>query len=182
MGVRRLAAVSSAAALCRLLFTRASATRQQAWRPERYVVFIDAGSTGTRVNVFSYRPAAGSGEYVDIAMPWPALHQEPGLSSYAGSPQQAAESLAPLLEFARRKVSGQAGVSSEAARRTSTHRWTANTAKSPTARSLFTRKRLSLHFLLFLSSRTGAPPRTSPHAHLPSGYCGAAAATREHRR
>ncbi|KAI8465680.1 MAG: nucleoside phosphatase family-domain-containing protein [Monoraphidium minutum] len=76
-----------------------------------FIVFLDAGSTGTRVHVFGYeRPAAGrkgggpQQAYARIHLPEPKLKVEPGLSHYATDPAGAAVSLRPLLDFARQHV------------------------------------------------------------------------------
>ncbi|PNG99613.1 Golgi apyrase, partial [Tetrabaena socialis] len=64
------------------------------------------GSSGTRVRVFRYRPARWP-SYVALALPEPSHSIEPGLSTYATQPQQAADSLGPLLQFAAQHVPAQ---------------------------------------------------------------------------
>ncbi|EPX74949.1 guanosine-diphosphatase Gda1 [Schizosaccharomyces octosporus yFS286] len=66
----------------------------------RYVIMIDAGSTGSRVHVYQF----------NNCNPTPKLEEEyflmtePGLSSFAGDPDGAAASLDPLLDFALKHV------------------------------------------------------------------------------
>ncbi|GIL99459.1 hypothetical protein Vretimale_4620 [Volvox reticuliferus] len=66
---------------------------------DQYAVYIDGGSSGTRVRVFRYRPAKWP-SYVELMLPEPSHSVEPGLSAYASQSEKAAASLAPLLEFA----------------------------------------------------------------------------------
>lgn len=68
-----------------------------------YAVYIDAGSSGTRVHVFQYQHAPWPA-YLQLQLPEPTLAVEPGLSSYASFPTQAGSSLAPLLKFAYSQV------------------------------------------------------------------------------
>ncbi|KAG2448294.1 hypothetical protein HYH02_006878 [Chlamydomonas schloesseri] len=70
---------------------------------DKYAVYIDGGSSGTRVRVFRYRSARWP-EYVSLVLPEPSSAIEPGLSAYADRPLQAAESLQPLLDFAYEHV------------------------------------------------------------------------------
>ncbi|KAA1133750.1 Guanosine-diphosphatase [Puccinia graminis f. sp. tritici] len=74
----------------------------------RYALMIDAGSTGSRIHVyrFSYCLPASSTSSSSSGSILPKLENElffktqPGLSSYAGRPIDAAESLRPLLQAA----------------------------------------------------------------------------------
>mmetsp|Transcript_22452 Transcript_22452/g.31211 ORF Transcript_22452/g.31211 Transcript_22452/m.31211 type:complete len:510 (+) Transcript_22452:58-1587(+) len=67
---------------------------------DTYAVVFDAGSTGSRVHVFKFR---GSGANIDLRMEvFEAL--KPGFRSFASSPEDAAESLEPLLEKVREHV------------------------------------------------------------------------------
>jgi len=66
---------------------------------QRYAVYIDCGSSGTRVHVFHYSLAVWP-SYVDLELPEQTHAVEPGLSSHADDPQAAAQSLVPLLQFA----------------------------------------------------------------------------------
>ncbi|GLC38951.1 hypothetical protein PLESTB_000464900 [Pleodorina starrii] len=70
---------------------------------DQYAVYIDGGSSGTRVRVFRYRPARWP-SYVSLMLPEPSHSVEPGLSAYATQPTKAAASLGPLLEFAYEHV------------------------------------------------------------------------------
>jgi len=78
-------------------------------------VYIDGGSSGTRVHVFEYRHSLWPA-YVQLNLPEKIHSVEPGLSSYAGQPAQAAAALQPLLDFAYREVRGCGGVSMTIAR------------------------------------------------------------------
>ncbi|GLI69002.1 hypothetical protein VaNZ11_013540 [Volvox africanus] len=69
----------------------------------QYAVYIDGGSSGTRVRVFRYHTAKWP-SYVALMLPEPSHSVEPGLSAYAMRPEKAAASLAPLLEFAYEHV------------------------------------------------------------------------------
>ncbi|GBF99405.1 nucleoside phosphatase [Raphidocelis subcapitata] len=109
---RPRAAAAALLLLALLLAAAALAARGAARRragAAGYVVFLDAGSTGTRAHVFRYepprrRPGAGHDAYARIALPEPKLKVEPGLSAHASDPAAAAASLRPLLDFARAHV------------------------------------------------------------------------------
>ncbi|KAI4979749.1 hypothetical protein ZWY2020_016502 [Hordeum vulgare] len=68
----------------------------------RFSVIIDAGSTGTRAHVFSLGPD-GRPDLARSAV----MRVSPGLSSFAADTARAAESLRPLMEFAKEKVGGE---------------------------------------------------------------------------
>ncbi|KAJ6843010.1 putative apyrase 6 isoform X2 [Iris pallida] len=70
-------------------------------------VVIDAGSTGTRIHVFTIRPTPYPNLSPFVVDPVAEMKVRPGLSSYAGDPGRAAESVAELVEFARGKVPGE---------------------------------------------------------------------------
>ncbi len=65
-----------------------------------YVIIIDAGSTGSRIHVFSLQEGLDGYKLLNDDF-YPL---EPGLSSYGKDPKQAAASLKPLLDFAREKI------------------------------------------------------------------------------
>jgi hypothetical protein len=68
----------------------------------RHCVILDAGSTGTRVHVYTYELVDGSGS---VRLLNDTLGKaEPGLSSFADAPHTAGESLLELLELARATV------------------------------------------------------------------------------
>jgi hypothetical protein len=69
----------------------------------QYAVYIDAGSSGTRVHVFRYIMSPWPA-YVHLELPEVTHSVEPGLSHYAGQPVAAAKSLQHLLEFAYEQV------------------------------------------------------------------------------
>jgi apyrase len=67
---------------------------------EQWAVVIDAGSTGSRVHIFKFLVIKGH-----LELQFDKFEQlKPGLSSYAGSPADAAASLKPLLDLAAATV------------------------------------------------------------------------------
>lgn len=79
----------------------------------QYALMIDAGSTGSRMHVYTFSNCLSSGIAIDSQAAkdaLPTLRDElfypvtPGLSSYKGNPKAAAESLTKLMEEAVRAV------------------------------------------------------------------------------
>ncbi|KAG1671138.1 hypothetical protein FOA52_005392 [Chlamydomonas sp. UWO 241] len=70
-----------------------------------WAVMIDAGSSGSRVHVFSYDPPAAPHKYAAVRLPDAQLRLSPGLSSFEETRSgDAAASLEPLIAFAKENV------------------------------------------------------------------------------
>lgn len=71
----------------------------------RYAAVLDAGSSGTRIHVYRWRPAE--------PLPWVEeawnVKVEPGLSAFVGDREGLVQHLSPLVEFALDRISGEAG-------------------------------------------------------------------------
>jgi len=66
------------------------------------MVFIDAGSTGSRIHIYQYKISRAGLAVVE--QPVSSLKITPGLSAYAGQPEDVGQSLGPLLEYAYKQV------------------------------------------------------------------------------
>jgi len=81
----------------------ASPTEANAGEEERkYIVIIDAGSTGSRVHVYPYLPA----EPLPTFLPDDefTVKKKPGLSSFQHTPKMAGKSLNEILELAKKNI------------------------------------------------------------------------------
>ena len=65
---------------------------------------IDAGSSGTRVHVYTYEAPVDGSSYATVLLPERKLKVQPGLSSYAAHPDASGASLEPLILFAKQQV------------------------------------------------------------------------------
>ncbi|KAG0469796.1 hypothetical protein HPP92_016496 [Vanilla planifolia] len=70
----------------------------------RFSIIIDAGSTGTRLHVFSFVISPKTKLPVLDLASTSSLKVRPGLSSYSGDPSSAGDSLVDLLRFGKGKV------------------------------------------------------------------------------
>ena len=66
-------------------------------------MYLDGGSSGTRVHVFQYTLAPWP-QYARLVLPELSQAAEPGLSHFADQPEAAGTSLHKLLEFAHQQV------------------------------------------------------------------------------
>lgn len=66
-----------------------------------YGIMLDAGSTGSRIHIYKFRPTSEGQLLLDSEI---FRHIEPGLSSYHADPPAGAQSLVPLLEAAMQAV------------------------------------------------------------------------------
>lgn len=70
-----------------------------------YAIVFDAGSTGTRIHVFSYRIDLNSVNQARLILEKDHFYQvKPGLSSYNDNPEEAAISIIPLLDVANQVI------------------------------------------------------------------------------
>lgn len=68
-----------------------------------YGIMMDAGSTGSRIHVYKFAVDPANPENLNLQSE--VFRQlEPGLSSYAGNPKAAADSLRPLLRIAEESI------------------------------------------------------------------------------
>ena len=86
---------------CLSSFSGSSPVEYSKLRGPRFIVMIDAGSSGSRVHVYSYRPAHPLPEF---ELPSRTLKVKPGLSSFESDPSVAGQSLRGLVEFAQAAI------------------------------------------------------------------------------
>eukprot|EP00892_Ulva_mutabilis_P007420 jgi/Ulvmu1/504/UM001_0512.1 len=77
-------------------------------RQPRHIIVLDAGSTGSRIHIFSYLPAADIDRYPQLSLSSSFDKVEPGLSSFEDNPTAAGPHLRPLLDLATSKVQDDA--------------------------------------------------------------------------
>ncbi|CAN0923654.1 Probable apyrase 6 [Linum grandiflorum] len=70
---------------------------------KKYRVFIDGGSTGTRIHVFSYTVENGKPVF-EFGDKDTAMRVSPGLSAYSDDPESGGDSLFELIDFAKERV------------------------------------------------------------------------------
>lgn len=69
----------------------------------KWMILIDAGSSGSRMHVYSYTWAGGD-SYPVFQLPDKKLKTKPGLSSFKDNPTAAGASLEQLVEFAKKTI------------------------------------------------------------------------------
>ena len=79
-----------------------AATTSSEGLSSKYIV-IDAGSSGCRIHVYSITTLPGQ-RLPNVVLPDQKLKRSPGLSTFAGNPRDAGESLKGLIEFAEKVV------------------------------------------------------------------------------
>ncbi|KAF8054899.1 APY5 [Scenedesmus sp. PABB004] len=100
-----------AAALLAVLLSLGAVSRSAAAVGWSHAVVIDAGSSGSRVHVYRYFTASAASPWARVELPEAVHRTSPGLASYAFEPRTAANSLQPLLRFAKDKVPPEAWAS-----------------------------------------------------------------------
>ncbi|KAJ1450028.1 nucleoside phosphatase GDA1/CD39 [Pelagophyceae sp. CCMP2097] len=88
--------------------TPAESVRLESSKPWKYIVIVDAGSSGCRAHVFKWRELSSGLRGHNAAVEVDATHNsfkvKPGLSSFATNTAAAGPSLAPMLEFVDKEV------------------------------------------------------------------------------
>ena len=69
-----------------------------------YGLVFDAGSSGTRIHVYTWRTGGGGAKDAFDLVSDDILKIKPGLSAYKSKPAEAGASLRPLLDYARTKI------------------------------------------------------------------------------
>ena len=88
-----------------LLTAMMSPIKAMAGFPEKhYGIVFDAGSSGTRIHVYTWKTGGGGAKDSFDLVSDELLKIKPGLSSYKERPSDAGASLAPLIEFAKGKI------------------------------------------------------------------------------
>lgn len=74
---------------------------------KQYRIVIDGGSTGSRIHVFEYLIKDGAPIFdISAKKGLGSMRVTPGLSTFAGDPKGAGESVLKLMEFARKRIPG----------------------------------------------------------------------------
>lgn len=68
------------------------------------IIVLDAGSTGSRIHIFSYFPAVGVGRFPQFSLSSTFGRVDPGLSSFEHNPAAAGPHLRPLIDLAKSQV------------------------------------------------------------------------------
>lgn len=71
---------------------------------KHYGIVFDAGSSGTRIHVYTWQTGGGGAKNDFDLVSDDLLKIKPGLSAFKDTPAKAGASLAPLIEFAKAKV------------------------------------------------------------------------------
>jgi len=71
---------------------------------KHYGIVFDAGSSGTRIHVYTWQTGGGGPKDAFDLLSDDLLKIKPGLSAYKDKPSEAGASLAPLMEFAKTKI------------------------------------------------------------------------------
>lgn len=75
---------------------------------KHYGIVFDAGSSGTRIHVYTWQTGGGGAKNDFDLVSDDLLKIKPGLSAYKDRPSDAGASLAPLIEYARSKIPADA--------------------------------------------------------------------------